>query len=41
VPLAQSKPDRQRIAYADVAFDHLRIEDILPDLLPVWLDQPS
>lgn len=39
VPLERSKPDRQRIAYPEfgLAIDHLRIEDIAPDLAPVWL----
>lgn len=43
VPLERSKPDRQRIAYPEfgLAIDHLRIEDIAPDLTPVWLPQDS
>ena len=42
VPLDQSNPDRQRIAYPDLglAIDHLRVEDITPDITPGWL-QPS
>jgi folate-binding protein YgfZ len=37
VPLARSNPDRQRAAYGDYAIDHLRIEDITPDMAPAWL----
>lgn len=39
VPLAQSDPARQRVAYADLglAVDHRRVEDIAPDLAPDWL----
>jgi len=39
VPLARSNPQRQRIAYPefDLAVDHLRMEDVAPDLLPAWL----
>ena len=39
VPLAQSDPARQRVAYADLglAVDHRRVEDITPDLAPDWL----
>jgi tRNA-modifying protein YgfZ len=39
VPLDQSKPARQRVAYPDLglAVDHLRVEDIDPALLPDWL----
>ena len=39
VPLAQSNPARQRIAYPELglAVDHLRVEDIAPALLPGWL----
>ena len=42
LPLGQSNPDRQRIAYPDLglAIDHLRLEDITPDITPDWL-QPS
>ncbi len=40
VPLGQSDPKRQRAAYPELglAVDHLRVEDISPDLLPVWLE---
>lgn len=40
VPLARSNPDRQRIAYPALGFavDHLRADDIAPDLLPKWLE---
>jgi folate-binding protein YgfZ len=40
VPLARSDPARQRIAYPEfgLAVDHLRLEDIAPDLVPGWLD---
>lgn len=39
VPLEQSQPKRQRVAYPDLglAIDHLRVEDIDPALLPEWL----
>lgn len=39
VPLDRSDPARQRAAYPDLglAVDHLRLEDIDPQLLPVWL----
>ena len=42
VQLARSDPRRQRAAYPELglAVDHLRIEDIDPALLPVWL-QPA
>ena len=42
VPLAQSNPARQTALYAaqGYAVDHLRIEDITPELTPAWL-QPS
>ncbi|MBC2670408.1 YgfZ/GcvT domain-containing protein [Novosphingobium piscinae] len=43
VPLARSDPARQRIAYPELglAVDHLRVEDVAPDLLPAWLAQPA
>jgi len=39
VPLNQSDPARQRIAYPEfgLAVDHLRVEDIAPELTPAWL----
>jgi folate-binding protein YgfZ len=39
VPLADSDPARQRVAYPEfgLAVDHLRVEDIKPDHLPRWL----
>lgn len=39
VPLAQSDPARQRVAYPEfgLAVDHLRIEDIKPEFRPYWL----
>jgi folate-binding protein YgfZ len=42
VPLGQSDPARQRIAYPQLglAVDHLRVEDIGPSLRPGWL-QPA
>ena len=42
VPLARSDPKRQRIAYPELglAVDHLRVEEIPPDLMPKWL-QPT
>lgn len=40
VPIDRSDPKRQRASYPDigVAVDHLRIEDIHPDLRPGWLE---
>jgi folate-binding protein YgfZ len=40
VPLERSQPKRQRVAYPELgyAIDHLRVEDIAPDLVPAWLD---
>lgn len=40
VPLERSQPKRQRVAYPELgyAIDHLRVEDIAPDLIPAWLD---
>ena len=40
VPIGRSDPKRQRIAYPDLgyAIDHLRLEDITPDLAPKWLN---
>lgn len=42
VPLADSDPKRQRVAYPELglAFDHLRVEDIKPEWLPEFL-QPA
>lgn len=39
VPLAQSRPERQRAAWPELgrALDHLRVEDIDPALTPDWL----
>ena len=39
VPLSRSKPDRQRQLWPELglALDHLRIDDITPDLRPSWL----
>lgn len=39
VPLSRSDPKRQRVAYPELglAIDHLRLEDIPPDLAPAWL----
>jgi hypothetical protein len=39
VPLAESRPERQRAAYPELglAVDHLRIEDIRPEWLPAFL----
>ncbi len=39
VPLARSVPSRQRLAYPELglAVDHLRVEDIAPDLVPGWM----
>lgn len=40
VPLARSDPARRRIAYPEfgLAIDHLRVQDIAPDLRPSWLE---
>jgi hypothetical protein len=42
VPLDRSREDRRRMAWPDLslALDHLRVEDIAPDLAPGWL-QPA
>ncbi|MEW9856049.1 YgfZ/GcvT domain-containing protein [Novosphingobium sp. M1R2S20] len=39
VPLGRSDPKRQRTAYEELglAVDHLRVEDIAPELAPSWL----
>ena len=39
VPLDRSDPTRQRVAYPELglAVDHLRLENIAPDLRPEWL----
>ena len=39
VPLGESDPARQRIAYPELglAVDHRRVEDIAPDSAPEWL----
>jgi folate-binding protein YgfZ len=39
VPLAQSNPARQRAAWPELglALDHLRVEDIIGDLRPDWM----
>jgi len=39
VPLERSNPKRQRAAYPSLglAVDHLRVEDISPELAPAWL----
>lgn len=39
VPLADSDPARQRVAYPDLglAVDHRRVEDIAPALAPTWM----
>jgi folate-binding protein YgfZ len=40
VPIARSDSARQRAAYPELGFavDHLRVEDITPDLRPGWLE---
>lgn len=40
VPLDQSDPARQRMAYADLGLsvDHRRVEDIPAELAPEWMD---
>ncbi|WP_181953002.1 YgfZ/GcvT domain-containing protein [Novosphingobium umbonatum] len=37
VPLDQSRADRQKVAYATHAVDHLRVEDIPAEFMPEWL----
>ena len=39
VPLDQSDPARQRVAYPELllAVDHRRVEDIPAELTPAWL----
>ena len=39
VPLAASRPERQRAAYPGLglAVDHLRVEDIAPEWRPAWM----
>jgi folate-binding protein YgfZ len=37
VPIDQSRTDRQKVAYATHAVDHLRVEDIPAALAPAWL----
>ena len=41
VPLAKSDPARRRAEYPELgkAVDHLRIEDITPDIAPVWIQR--
>jgi folate-binding protein YgfZ len=45
VPLERSHPDRQRVAYPELglAIDHLRMDEVAPELLPDWLrmDEPA
>ena len=40
VPLARSNESRRRAAWPELglAIDHLRVEDITPDLRPAWLE---
>jgi len=39
IPLDRSDPDRRRMAYPELglAIDHLRMDEIGPELLPEWL----
>jgi hypothetical protein len=39
VPLAQSDPKRQRVAFAELglAVDHRRVEDIPANVRPEWM----
>ncbi|MFM5907573.1 MAG: YgfZ/GcvT domain-containing protein [Novosphingobium sp.] len=41
VPIGQSDPARQRVAYPELglAVDHRRVEDIADDLRPVWMTE--
>lgn len=43
VPLARSDEKRRRVAYPELglAIDHLRVEDIAPDLTPSWLAEQA
>jgi folate-binding protein YgfZ len=43
VPLAESDPKRQRVAYPqlELAVDHRRVEDILAHLRPEWMELGS
>lgn len=43
VPLTASQEKRRKIAYPDLglAIDHLRVEDIAPDMAPAWLELES
>lgn len=43
VPLARSDEKRRRAAYPDLglAVDHLRVEDLTPDLTPAWLRESA
>jgi hypothetical protein len=43
VPLSRSDPKRQRAAYPELglAIDHLRLEDLAPDLAPAWLESSA
>jgi folate-binding protein YgfZ len=43
VPLARSNETRQRVAYPELglAVDHLRVDDVAPDLMPAWLPAPD
>lgn len=43
VPLDRSDPARQRVVYPALALavDHLRVEDMAPDLRPGWLPEQS
>ena len=43
VPIDRSDPARRRAEHAalGLAIDHLRVEDIAPDLRPAWLPDPA
>ena len=43
VPLSESEPRRQRVAYPELglAVDHRRVEDIRAEWMPEWLDPSS
>jgi folate-binding protein YgfZ len=43
VPLDRSDEKRRRASYPELGFavDHLRVEDIAPDLMPSWLTEKA
>jgi folate-binding protein YgfZ len=43
VPFVRSDEKRRRVAYEDLgkAIDHLRVDDVAPDLWPEWMGNPA